>query len=866
MILKKVNKFKKKNFLNLIYKYYFYCSLIISFIGLFFFLNSGMWQMYKHKAYDRIEIYGIKNYLKLPQILYLSSKGFFTKTDKIYIDLNYKQIIKIEKNRSDKNEHQKGFRFPYENGGGFPFNYKWSKGTFRLNDNKKEKIEIRLKGARAIHWSEEKFSSYRVKVKNEGKVYGTDIFSLQKPRARNYLHEWIFHKLCKEFGLVALNYDFVNLIRNGEDKGLYVFEEGFSNELIERNNRRDGPIFSLDEKISVNYKKAELEVYDKKKWDHLALTKIAAKKIENLFSGKDNSLENIDIDLWAKYFAIIDLTQTFHGLLAKSVKFFYNPVSGIVEPIGFDGHYFPLSKIDGSKASNQGRYFDLLIEISNKNDNYQKNFINLFLKDKNFQNKYFFYLNEITKNSFLDSFFEKYDAQINKNLSLIYSDYYLNDHAFFYGPGIYYFDKNYYYKRANLIRKKIKIYKEKISVSVNKNKLKVKNYNLNKLIQPIKLDCLSKEIFFQRDAYLEGLMNEFTLNDLSDGCNKIQFKNPLTGKTFKTDLNFYINQDFDLKKLKDFSKNISKYFEVNDNKIHFKEKITKINDHIFIPANYTLHLKPGQEIILSNGSFIFSAANWIYKNNQEKIKIYSENDNNKGGGIFIFNNAKKTILNNIDYFNLGTLDRDSIKIASTKNLISNFNLLGSLNFYKTSVNISNSRFFDIYSEDAINIINSSFSLRNNEFRNIKYDAVDFDFTKGKLSNLNFDKIGNDAIDFSGSVVEADDIFGSNIQDKFISVGENSILTLNNSKLIKSNIGIASKDGSEVFAKNLHFDNVTYPFASYRKKNEFNGGKLEINNFKINNFKKKFLLDKNSIVSLDNKIQSDITKNLLKIIY
>ena len=74
------------------------------------------------------------------------------------------------------------------------------------------------------------------------------------------------------------------------------------------------------------------------------------------------------------------------------------------------------------------------------------------------------------------------------------------------------------------------------------------------------------------------------------------------------------------------------------------------------------------------------------------------------------------------------------------------------------------------------------------------------------------------------------------------------------------------NGSEVFAKNLHFDNVTYPFASYRKKNEFNGGKLEINNFKINNFKKNFLLDKNSIVSLDNKIQSDITKNLLKIIY
>ena len=38
-----------------------------------------------------------------------------------------------------------------------------------------------------------------------------------------------------------------NLTINGDDKGLYVVEEGFGKELIERNKRRNGPIFSLDE-------------------------------------------------------------------------------------------------------------------------------------------------------------------------------------------------------------------------------------------------------------------------------------------------------------------------------------------------------------------------------------------------------------------------------------------------------------------------------------------------------------------------------------------------------------------------------------------------------------------------------------------
>ena len=36
--------------------------------------------------------------------------------------------------------------FPYELGGGFPFNYKWSNGSINLNDGNSDKIKIRLRG------------------------------------------------------------------------------------------------------------------------------------------------------------------------------------------------------------------------------------------------------------------------------------------------------------------------------------------------------------------------------------------------------------------------------------------------------------------------------------------------------------------------------------------------------------------------------------------------------------------------------------------------------------------------------------------------------------------------------------------------
>ena len=48
--------------------------------------------------------------------------------------------------------------------------------------------------------------------------------------------------------------------------------------------------------------------------------------------------DHFDLDLWAKYFAIMDLTGSYHGSLLKSVKLFYNPVTALFEPIGYDLH------------------------------------------------------------------------------------------------------------------------------------------------------------------------------------------------------------------------------------------------------------------------------------------------------------------------------------------------------------------------------------------------------------------------------------------------------------------------------------------------------------------------------------------------
>ena len=114
-------------------------------------------------------------------------------------------------------------------------------------------------------------------------------FSIQKPIVRNYVHEWIFHKLAEEFDIIKLKYEFINLYVNGEDYGLFVIEEGFGKELIERNKRRNGPIFSLNEDLNYTNINPIFEIYNKKYWEQYEnepLALIASQKLNDFLTKK----------------------------------------------------------------------------------------------------------------------------------------------------------------------------------------------------------------------------------------------------------------------------------------------------------------------------------------------------------------------------------------------------------------------------------------------------------------------------------------------------------------------------------------------------------------------------------------------------
>ena len=370
---------------------------------------------------------------------------------------------------------------------------KFSRASLNYNQNDFN-IKLRVKGDRALHWYNKDQTSYRIDLIGDNRIWGLEEFSVQKPITRNYIYEYIFHKYLKAQNLIALKYFFINLSFNDSDQGIYAVEEGFSKELIERNKKRNGPIFGLEETKSFQYPKVEYDLYSKNYWqsNYSELVKNAHLKLIQIKDKKENIDEFFDLEKWAIYFAVIDLTGNFHGSIPKSVKIYYNPVTAKFEPIGFDGHFNPY-------LFQNFLIFDFL-NINNKNCSYicdEREWYLRFLKNDEFKNLYIKKLKEISSKKSIENFYK-----INLNAINFYNEQFLSetskkDRIFYKGIGPYIFDQNYLYERSNYIQNRI----DEIESKLVENRLEQN-------------DILEKQDLLQRPQ-VKSLENNYLLeNDL----------------------------------------------------------------------------------------------------------------------------------------------------------------------------------------------------------------------------------------------------------------------------------------------------------------------------------------------------------------
>ena len=105
--------------------------------------------------------------------------------------------------------------------------------------------EIRIKGDWLDHVNTDKWS-LRIKVA-DGALLGMRTFSIQAPKTRGQLWEWLTLTMARREDVLAPRCTFVNVVINGNPTGVYYLEEHFGKELLESQGRREGPIVLWDE-------------------------------------------------------------------------------------------------------------------------------------------------------------------------------------------------------------------------------------------------------------------------------------------------------------------------------------------------------------------------------------------------------------------------------------------------------------------------------------------------------------------------------------------------------------------------------------------------------------------------------------------
>ncbi|MDB0022925.1 CotH kinase family protein [Flavobacteriaceae bacterium] len=328
---------------------------------------------------------------------------------------------------------------------------------FSLNEAgqiKNLKGKIRTKGDRALHKESFNNMSLRVNLKGDDRLFGLEEFSVQDPILRNYSWELLVADVLKSQGLLTLKSVVANFSFNGESRGLYVFEEVPSTITLERNLKKAGPIFGLDEEYGAGLNSV-LDVYDAKDWEDTKIYNSAREKLLMQFAaareGGVFSKEIFDFDEWARYFALIDLFGTYHGSVPKSVRFYFNSVTGKFQPLLFDAH-------KGAGKFSEFIIADFLLNPKSTECEWvcdYREFYMGFLNNKYFFDAYLGYLANYSSIEFVQNVEAIYMDKFKKLDQKFYASLSRSDGIMFRGFGLYMFKFSEIERRRKLLTKKI---------------------------------------------------------------------------------------------------------------------------------------------------------------------------------------------------------------------------------------------------------------------------------------------------------------------------------------------------------------------------------------------------------------------------
>jgi len=753
----------------------------------------------------------------------------------------------------------------------------------------KYSTRIRLKGDHIDHLKGDKWS-FRVRIGQDETLAGMKQFSLQHPNTRNYVYEWLYHQLLKGEGIINLRYDFVTVTLNGKNLGVYALEEHFEKRLVEHNRRREGPIIRFDEDLfwwelekrnrfvqpgmaqgephhdavmidgSGSYLSSNIDAFQTNKIlqddDRLRDYKQAITLLEGFRRQELNTRDVFDVKQMAIYFAIADLCGAEHATRWHNMRFYYNPITSRLEPIGFDADVY---------------FVDSLIATRVR---LKKNTESLYYKqlfaDEEFFREYIQALTRIARKKYLGDFFKQVNSQLQEKLNILYKEF--PEYSF--SPRLFF--RNQAFIKATLSPQKLMhaYFSEPLQ---DKNSVFLSLGNIQSL--PVEVLGLAQEkkpvAKLNRKSILEAKQPQ---SPVAYRTIKFELKQPQAFKAEQTAnvqvaCRILATEEIRLVPVfpwpyrsKDLSKvdtlrqqpNISEFkkLKIDDTlkEIVVQTGVWELKTDLIVPPGYYLKINSDTQIRLSNDASIISYSPIHMSATEEEPVTIEAASESKHSGIFILRAHDVSRFEHVVFKNLSAPEDTYWKLT------------GAITFYESEALIKKCTIQNIQAEDAVNSIRSKIGIEDTLFENVLSDAVDIDFGRAQIFRSSFVDCGNDAIDLSASHAVLKSNFITKAQDKAISVGENSEAFIDLCEISEGKLGIASKDRSSTFIDKTRIKDCQVGIAVYQKKPEFGPAKMDVRLLFLENNETDYLLEKGSqlkawgeplLVNIDDAKENDL---------
>lgn len=816
--------------------------LFFAVLGYGAYLNRiGESSQYKHALVRAAEgdFSFVKNY----------TKGKFSTLDKMDIDIKFKHTMRIQYLREQAVMNDGKYIADSLKKETFP-----AKLTY---NGEKYNVKISLTGKMVTpHLQNPNHWSFQVKVKGDKTIDGMKRFGMLVPKSRGHLTDWLGLKLMEKRGLITMRSDFKDVSVNGKSVGIYYMEERFDKYLLENNERKEGIIFKIEEDLKI-YQEEKLMLAPDTRSQVILLRQMW----QNVTTGKLPATQFFDIEKMAKLYAIADLMNSRHPLLRDNMRFYFNPISGLVEPIAREFEDLKDSDISDMaiflEKPKTGRWHHWV----KKDKILQKIFGNL-----EFEKAYIAEAELISQEEFLDEFFVDHEDNLQELMSGIYKDWSFYD-----------LPKYTLYEHQDYMRKALHSGITGLSAHFSKEENDSLQIEIaNQQFLPIEITNISwrDSIFFypKESIVLEGKKEEEQWETFAFQISKnTEWADSLLPE-LKINYN-YLGMEKGLKQALVFpfskngaSSNFTNPIVRNPNYDTF-DFIQKIENRIFIPKgewtlasdlvipkNTYFEIEAGAKIDMIQQAKIISYAP-VFFNGTSRNPIVINSSDASSEGIVIMRVKERSKLSHTLFDQLSRPEEKGWRLS------------GAVTFYESSVDINDCIFSqNKIGDDFLNIVRADFSMKNSQFKNILSDAFDCDFCKGKVSDTKFLIIGNDGIDVSGTELIVENVFMDGVGDKGLSAGENSTMTVTGVEIHNAEIAITSKDQSTIYITKSKVKDSRIGMALFQKKSEFGPGFIEATEMDMGKSEIDFLVEKNSELTIDGKSIAHNNAKVKQILY